>query len=127
MHRALLSADARNAIAGALLLLMCAVVRLVTDLATEQKAGGDDPETSASGDLTETGSRIPAGNIKRIPPHLIRDIGGESTVSELKAFLPGNPDLYYDPQTGDIYVKKPSGGFANLDENIHDYLPSSNR
>jgi hypothetical protein len=127
MHRALLSLGARNAVTGALLLLICAVFRLVTYLATAQKAAGDDHETSASGDLTETGSSVTAGNIKRIPRHLIRDMGGESTVSELKAFFPGNPDLYYDSRTGEIYVKKPSGGFEKLGENIDDYLPSSNR
>ena len=61
------------------------------------------------------------GNIKRIPPSLMKKMGGEKTAAQIKKGIPGNPDLYHDPKTGKIYYPKPGGGFEDTGFNTCDF------
>jgi hypothetical protein len=56
------------------------------------------------------------GNVKRLPNHLI----DEETAAEIKGGIEGNPDLYYDPETGEIVVPRPDGGFEPTGYTIDD-------
>jgi hypothetical protein len=60
-----------------------------------------------------------AGNLKRLPKYLVEEMGGEKTMRKIKAYLPGNPDIVYDPTTGDLY---PEGGSECIG-NIGEWLP----
>jgi hypothetical protein len=127
MYRAMMLAGNRIAFARLLLVFVGVFFRIATQIASERQHDPSKVGPPASKELTETTRGVPAGNIQRIPANIIRGMGGESTISQLKAFLPGNQDLYYDPRTGDIYVRKPSGGFSPLDENVNDYLSNPSR
>jgi hypothetical protein len=55
-------------------------------------------------------------------------MGGEEVISEIKREVLGggagrrNPDLHWDPRTGEIYFPIPGGGFQHTDYNVWDYI-----
>jgi hypothetical protein len=69
----------------------------------------------------EGGSVPNAGDVKKIPDYIIEEMGGEETIAEIKAHIPGNPDLVWNPQTGEIFIEKPGGGIAPTGEFVQDY------
>jgi hypothetical protein len=63
-------------------------------------------------------------NPVKIPKHIIQEMGGETTIAQIKNDVLGdgtNPDLHWDPKTGEIYVPLPGGGFSATGHFVGDY------
>lgn len=74
----------------------------------EQGPGGDD-------------APVNPGNLKLIPKDYVEQMGGEATIKSIKRDVLGdssNPNLLWDPITGDIYT--PNGQRTGY--NVWDYI-----
>ncbi len=60
-------------------------------------------------------------DIKRIPDWIMKKMGGEKAAAEIKAGIEGNPDIYYDPETGEIYLPRADGGFESTGYNVDEF------
>jgi RHS repeat-associated protein len=66
-----------------------------------------------------------AGDLKDVPPDIVRKMGGEKTVQDLKREIPASTNIKYDPgsATGKLYVVGKGGVVIPLAESIQDYVP----
>ncbi len=61
-------------------------------------------------------------NPVRIPDHIVDRMGGEKTIKDIKDNTDGNPDISWDPITGDTYVPVPGGGWQPTGDNVFDLI-----
>jgi hypothetical protein len=83
-------------------------------------------EAAETADAIARARSAAMGDIRKIPNYIIKKMGGEPTIKGIKRRVLGsgtNPDLHYDPETGEIYAPRPDGGFEATGENVHDYFP----
>ncbi len=101
--------DARHA-AGAFPVIpaVSAVIDGYRYLTERTNSKGQSPEAGAAGPKSQgqpAGDSIPVKDLKRIRDDWIEEMGGEAVTSELKAESgQSQSDLYYDPDTGNIYA-----------------------